>query len=133
MAHDTDNIHNIRHTMPDLPYSGKVWWGESLANRLFSSIWRKKIWRINRSTNRLSIVCTNLLVWRITDDSPNSPNFSPSKLSHYTVNNSCTTLMVYSTSPKVQHSITIHNTYTENTIHTQTTQYNRQRSQYCIT
>ena len=32
------------------------------------------IWRINRSANRLSIVSTNLrmvLVWRITDDSPN--------------------------------------------------------------
>ena len=27
----------------DIPYSGKVWWGESLANRLFSSIWRKKV------------------------------------------------------------------------------------------
>ena len=25
------------------------------------------------------------LVWRITDDLPNSPNFLPAKLSHYTV------------------------------------------------
>ena len=29
---------------------------------------------MNRSTNRLSIVITNL-VWRIKDNSPNSPNF----------------------------------------------------------
>ena len=29
-------------------------------NRLFSSIWRKKVWRINRSANRLLIVSTNL-------------------------------------------------------------------------
>ena len=33
---------------------------ESLANRLFSSIWQKKVWQINRSTNRLSIVSANL-------------------------------------------------------------------------
>ena len=26
-----------------------------------------------------------ILVWRITDDLPNSPNFSPAKLSRYTV------------------------------------------------
>ena len=26
-----------------------------------------------------------VLVWRITDDSPNSPNFFPAKLSRYTV------------------------------------------------
>ena len=49
MIHDTDNIHNIRHTMLDL-------------------------------------------------------------------NNSCTTLMVYNTSQKIQHSIAIHNAYTDNTI-----------------
>ena len=41
-------------------YGGKVWWGESLANWLVSSIWWKKIWRINRSANRLLIVSTNL-------------------------------------------------------------------------
>ena len=43
-----------------IPYSRKVWWGESLANWLFSSIWRKKVWRINRSANRLSIISTKL-------------------------------------------------------------------------
>ena len=26
-----------------------------------------------------------VLVWRITDDSPNSPNFLPAKISHYVV------------------------------------------------
>ena len=41
-----------------LPYSGKVW-------------------RINRSGNRLLIVSTNwmVLVWQIMDDSPHSANF----------------------------------------------------------
>ena len=43
-----------------LPYSGKFWQGETLANLLFLSIWRKKVWRMNRSANRLSIVTTNL-------------------------------------------------------------------------
>ena len=34
--------------------------GGSLANQLFSSIWQKKVWRINRSAYRLLIVITNL-------------------------------------------------------------------------
>ena len=33
--------------------------GESLANWLFSSLWRKKVWRVNRSANRLLIISTN--------------------------------------------------------------------------
>ena len=32
------------------------------------------------------------------------------------LDNSCTTLTVYNTSQKIQHSITIHNTYTDITI-----------------
>ena len=40
-------------------YSGKVWRGSS-ANRLFSSIWQKKVRRINSSAYRLLIVITNL-------------------------------------------------------------------------
>ena len=43
-----------------IPYGGKVWWEESLANWLVSSIWQKKVWRINRSANRLLIISTNL-------------------------------------------------------------------------
>ena len=43
-----------------VPYSGKVWQGETLANWLFLSIWLKKVWWINRSVNRLSIVSTKL-------------------------------------------------------------------------
>ena len=31
-----------------------------MANSPFSNIWRKKVWRINRSANRLFIVSTNL-------------------------------------------------------------------------
>ena len=49
-----------RHILNDVPYSGKVWQGESLTSWLFSSIWQKKVWRINRSANRLSIVSTKL-------------------------------------------------------------------------
>ena len=41
-------------------YSGKVWWGEFLANLLFSSIWWKKVWRMNRSAKGLFIETTNL-------------------------------------------------------------------------
>ena len=43
-----------------IPYSGKVWQGESLVNWLCSSLWWKKVWRINRSANRLLLVSTNL-------------------------------------------------------------------------
>ena len=43
-----------------LPYSGQVWRAECLANLLFSSVWRKKVWRINRSAKGLSMVTTNL-------------------------------------------------------------------------
>ena len=42
------------------PHSRKVWRGETLANWFFLSLWQKKVWRINRSANRLFIVSTNL-------------------------------------------------------------------------
>ena len=44
----------------EIPYSGKVWQGECLANLLFSSVWRKKVWRMNSSAKGLLIVTTNL-------------------------------------------------------------------------
>ena len=73
--------------MTIIPYSRKVWRVEGLANLLFSNIWQKKVWQMNRSAKELLIVTTNLmaLVWRITDDSPNLPNFLSAKLSRYTV------------------------------------------------
>ena len=43
-----------------LPYSGKVWWAECLANLLFLSVWWKKVWRMNRSAKGLSMVGINL-------------------------------------------------------------------------
>ena len=43
-----------------IPYRGKVWWAECLANLLFSSVWQKKVWRMNRSAKGLSMVTTNL-------------------------------------------------------------------------
>ena len=47
----------------------------------------EKNWQMNRSARGLFIETTTLnsLVWRIADDSPNSPNFLHAKLSHYTV------------------------------------------------
>ena len=47
----------MRNIVPD---SGKVWWAECLANLLFSSVWREKVWRMNRSAKGLSMVTTNL-------------------------------------------------------------------------
>ena len=40
------------------PYSRKVWQGEFLVNLFFSSIWRKKVWRINTSAKGLLMVTT---------------------------------------------------------------------------
>ena len=51
---------HVSHFLYKLPYSGKVWRGESLANWLFLSIWRKQVLPINRSVNRVSIVSTKL-------------------------------------------------------------------------
>ena len=54
--------------------------GEGLANWLISSIWRNKVWWIDRSANRLLIVSTNL-------DGLSLANFgwfaNFAKLSHY--------------------------------------------------
>ena len=83
--------YRIQYMWLEIPYSGKFWQGETLVNAPFLSIWRKKVRLMNSSANRLSIVTTNLdgfslaNHWRIGDDSPNSPNFLPAKLSHYTV------------------------------------------------
>ena len=70
-----------------IPYSGKVWWEECLANLLFSSIWQKKVWRMNRLAKGLLIVTTNLDGFSLVNhrQSANSPNFLPAKLSCYTV------------------------------------------------
>ena len=70
-----------------LPYSRKVLQGKTLVNWLFSYFWRRKVWGINRSANRLLII---ILIWMvlvlwIMDDSPNLPNFPPAKLSCYMV------------------------------------------------
>ena len=56
----TLRVHNTysRKEILVFPYSGKVWQG--VANLLFLCIWWKKLWQMNRSANRLSIVTTNL-------------------------------------------------------------------------
>jgi len=53
-------------------------------NLLVSSIWQKKFGELIDSAKRL-VEIWMLLVWRITDDSPNLPNFLPAKFSRYTV------------------------------------------------
>ena len=37
-----------------------IWWAECLANLLFSRVWWKKVWRMNRSAKGLSMITTNL-------------------------------------------------------------------------
>ena len=44
----------------NVPYSGKVWRAECLANLLFLNVWLKKVWRMNRSAKGLSMVGINL-------------------------------------------------------------------------
>ena len=44
-------------SIQEFPYSGKVWRGECLVN---SSVWRKKVWQMNRSAKWLLIVTTTL-------------------------------------------------------------------------
>ena len=43
-----------------IPYSGKAWQGECWANLLFSSVWRKEVWQMNRSAKALLIVTSTL-------------------------------------------------------------------------
>ena len=54
----------VLHVVLDvyIPYSRKVWQGETLAYLLFLSIWWKKVWQMNSSANRLSIVTITNLV-----------------------------------------------------------------------
>ena len=43
-----------------IPYSGKVWWRESLANSLVMSVWRGKVWRMHRFSHKVIIISKNL-------------------------------------------------------------------------
>ena len=56
-------------------------------NLFFLSIWRKKVWQMNRSAKGLLMVTTNLDGFSLMNcrNSPNLPNFLPAKLSRYTV------------------------------------------------
>ena len=65
-----------------LPYSGKVWRIDSV--RAFGE---KKFGKlIDQPIDCLLLVLIwMILVWRVMDDSPNSSNFPPTKLSCYTV------------------------------------------------
>ena len=75
-----------KETCIDYCVAGKF--GREKVWRIYSFQTFGKVWQINRSAKRLLIVSTNVdgfLVWQITDDLPNSPNFPSTKLSHYTV------------------------------------------------
>ena len=50
----------IKKVWKQVPYSGKVWRAECLANLLLLSVWRKKVWRMNGSAKGLSMVGINL-------------------------------------------------------------------------
>ena len=63
LQHKLHNIishNNMIIVIVQLPYSGKVWRGECLANLLFISVWWKKVWRMNRSAKGLLIITANL-------------------------------------------------------------------------
>ena len=44
----------------NIPYSRKIWQGECLVNLLFSNVWQKKVWQLNRSAKGLLIVTNTL-------------------------------------------------------------------------
>ena len=71
----------------DIPYGGKIWQLENLANWLILSIWRKKVWRINRSANKLLIISTNLDGFSLANhwQFAKFTNLSPTKVSLHTV------------------------------------------------
>jgi len=48
------------HHYNNIPYSGKAWWGESLVSLLALSIWQKRVWRMNRFSQKVIIVNRNL-------------------------------------------------------------------------
>ena len=67
-----------------------------LLNYVFSSVWQKKVRKINRLAKGLLIIWM-ILVKQIADDLPNLQNFPPAKLSCYTLlnhYNSTNTVMV---------------------------------------
>ena len=86
-----------------VPYGGKIWLGKNLANRLISSIWQKKVWRINRSANRILIVSTNLDGFSLVNHGwfTKFANFSPHQSSLYTVYNMHLQYLVSSSIPDV--------------------------------
>ena len=60
-----------------------------------------------------------VLVWRITDDLPNSPNFPPTKLSRYTVLRKATKLMLlHKTTHRTTENYTNHATQSHNSWYT---------------
>ena len=71
-----NTIYSFRYVFGAMQYTVER---ESLANWLCSSLWWKKVWRINRTANRLFIVSTNL------DDFGLANHGWFAKLSRYTV------------------------------------------------
>jgi len=54
---------------------------------LVSSIWWKKVWQMNRFSQKVIVISRNLEGFSLANHRrfPNSPNFLPAKLSRYTV------------------------------------------------
>ena len=79
-------VYMLSQFLPIL-YSGKVWQWKSLANWLFSSIWQKKVWWINRSANKLLIVSIYLNGFILANHGQFAKftKHSPAKLSRYTI------------------------------------------------
>ena len=66
----------------NIPYSRKVWWGEVWQIDSVQAFGEKKFGELtDQPINYL--LTWMILVWQITDDLPNSPNFSPAIFSLY--------------------------------------------------
>ena len=62
-----------------------------MANSKLNRIWRNKLWRIQAQSIAIKMLISGAMsnwrvkLWRICSESPNSPKFSPAKVSLYTV------------------------------------------------
>ena len=63
-AHKHTDTLKCRHTNiqthKHIPYSGKVWRRENLANFTVMSVWRGKVWRMDRFSHKVIIISKNL-------------------------------------------------------------------------
>ena len=73
---------SLQMTNYKVPYSGKVWRRESLANFTVMSVWRGKVWRMDGFSHKVIIISKNLDGFSLA----NHGRFTKfAKLSRYTV------------------------------------------------